>query len=1028
MNRIVLLIALIFGALFLPIVASAQHDPGCACGRPASELSSFQIEISGADNLAVQSAMAKWNRYADVFRAVAGDGVMGPNGVSEIGFLSASDLGWTYGADFGWSYAVTLLYPESIYPQSSSDYDECPLPAGSICNTFTEADIVLLKDSGRGWESTVYPDFDDLHGPVSVNATAVHELGSALGFRLNQQNLSAMNNYEDFATWYVSVADAALLRQRFPSRVQSVTDVATYPFVYRVMNGSGVTAIVMPSDAPVVRGGHISVSQFTIENVGTTNLTNVVLRFYLSTDANVTEGDTEIGSLTLPALESLGYFDGIDTWYFRVPESVAAGTYYLGARVTYGGGQSDGGTYNNAWVAERRIRVSESNDPTVTITSPVAEPVFTSSATTIALAGTATGTALQWVTWHNLTTGAAGSCSGRESWTAKVPLALGENEIIVQAGNGSGMRHSDSIVVMLDETRPTIIISTPATLSHSTTADSIQLGGTASDAQTSVDSMAWSTDRGESGTMSATSPWSIHVPLLPGANVVTITAADGEGKSGSTRALVYRDMTAPTIALSLPSTDFASARTAVDLTGRASDDVGIASISWTNSLGGGGSIAGAQNWYIPPVPLQVGVNVLTVTATDAAGRTASDSVTVTRRADTTPPVVGMTTPAAASLLPIRTAQIAISGLAIDNEEATGVHWTSSRGYKGWAAWARWSFQAPVPFGVSIFSIRARDVANNISDPVTVTVVRKSRGDFGGDGRSELLWRRQSSGETTLWLMNGRSVTATIPLQSLSSAWTVSGVDDFDGDARSDVLWRNNETGALQLWRMHNGSIQATEAIMSNGTAVMLPATHAIEAVGDFDADTRVDLLVRDTVSNQTRIWFMNGASITANQYVAAPPMQWSVLGVGDFNGDGRSDILWRNSATNEARAWLMNGAAIAGNDYVASPPNIWAVRGVGDFTGDGYADILWRNSQTHQVVVWKMSVTSIAATSQLAVPASMWDIRAVGDFNADSLADMMWRNTSTGENVIWLMLGTAIRETGFITSVADQSWTVVGPR
>ncbi len=59
-------------------------------------------------------------------------------------------------------------------------------------------------------------------------------------------------------------------------------------------------------------------------------------------------------------------------------------------------------------------------------------------------------------------------------------------------------------------------------------------------------------------------------------------------------------------------------------------------LRWANSLGGSGSVAAAASWTIN-IPLAVGDNVITVTVSNAAGQTASASVTFTRPAAAPPP-------------------------------------------------------------------------------------------------------------------------------------------------------------------------------------------------------------------------------------------------------------------------------------------------------------------------------------------------------------------------------------------------------
>ena len=65
------------------------------------------------------------------------------------------------------------------------------------------------------------------------------------------------------------------------------------------------------------------------------------------------------------------------------------------------------------------------------------------------------------------------------------------------------------------------------------------------------------------------------------------------------------------------------------LSGTASDNVGVTSVTWVNDRGGNGTATGTTTWQVTDLVLQPGVNVITVTAHDAAGNTATDVITVT---------------------------------------------------------------------------------------------------------------------------------------------------------------------------------------------------------------------------------------------------------------------------------------------------------------------------------------------------------------------------------------------------------------
>ena len=147
------------------------------------------------------------------------------------------------------------------------------------------------------------------------------------------------------------------------------------------------------------------------------------------------------------------------------------------------------------------------------------------------------------------------------------------------------------------------------------------------------------------------------------------------------------------------------------------------------------------------------------------------------------------------------------------------------------------------------------------------------GDFNGDGKSDILWQNSSTGQRSIWLMNGTVLASIVNLPTVPIQWDIVGVGDFNADGKSDILWQNRSTGHGRL----------DLALMN----------------GDGSADSIVNL---PTV-----------------------PIQWDIAGVGDFNGDGKSDILWQNGSTGQRSVWLMNGTV---RNSIANLPT------VSGFSGD----------------------------------------------------------------------------------------------
>jgi hypothetical protein len=49
------------------------------------------------------------------------------------------------------------------------------------------------------------------------------------------------------------------------------------------------------------------------------------------------------------------------------------------------------------------------------------------------------------------------------------------------------------------------------------------------------------------------------------------------------------------------------------------------------------------------------------------------------------------------------------------------------------------------------------------------------GDFNGDGKSDLLWR-DSSGNVTVWFMNGTQLSQSAGVGNAPTVWSIQGVN------------------------------------------------------------------------------------------------------------------------------------------------------------------------------------------------------------------------------------------------------------
>lgn len=136
------------------------------------------------------------------------------------------------------------------------------------------------------------------------------------------------------------------------------------------------------------------------------------------------------------------------------------------------------------------------------------------------------------------------------------------------------------------------------------------------------------------------------------------------------------------VAISAPSAtdEFTTDDATITLAGTARHASGITLVTWATDRGASGTAVGRDRWTVPGFAVPVGTTVVTVTARNTAGETATDTLILTRRqgADLK---VSVTTPSAAPWS-TTASTIAVRGTASDN--VVRVSWAADWGGSGLA--------------------------------------------------------------------------------------------------------------------------------------------------------------------------------------------------------------------------------------------------------------------------------------------------------------------------------------------------------
>lgn len=137
-------------------------------------------------------------------------------------------------------------------------------------------------------------------------------------------------------------------------------------------------------------------------------------------------------------------------------------------------------------------------------------------------------------------------------------------------------------------------------------------------------------------------------PSTVGVYGVTATATNSAGASAtqfftwtilsppaSPTPIGVHDSTAPMIRIASPTSQesYTTTSSTISLSGTASDDVGVVSVTWKNDRGGNGAAkVESSSWNAATIDLKNGPNLLTVTASDAARNSTSVTLVVISKA------------------------------------------------------------------------------------------------------------------------------------------------------------------------------------------------------------------------------------------------------------------------------------------------------------------------------------------------------------------------------------------------------------
>ncbi|WP_330277467.1 VCBS repeat-containing protein [Lentzea sp. NBC_00516] len=288
----------------------------------------------------------------------------------------------------------------------------------------------------------------------------------------------------------------------------------------------------------------------------------------------------------------------------------------------------------------------------------------------------------------------------------------------------------------------------------------------------------------------------------------------------------------------------------------------------------------------------------------------------------------------------------------------------------------------------------------------VTVQPHVGGDLNGDGRADVTFmQRHDFGRMTIWNATARDGGLHAGTQLYDTGIT-SGQDqwgphvrgDFNGDGLSELVQfrRSGDNTRLILIQSDGNRLGAPPVPWSGA----LPLDRASFASGDFDGDGKTDV----AAASGSRVLVFRGADLSA-------PTTWleGVSGkivAGDFDGDGKADLAEvrdENGATS-VRTYASSGTAFGagevrwqGGDYRAADVTLVSA----DVDGDGRGDVVAASGT--KLVVHTAADFAARTWWSGALTAPVF---TAGDFDLDGKEDIAAVRAVDGKTQLWTWTST----------------------
>ena len=282
------------------------------------------------------------------------------------------------------------------------------------------------------------------------------------------------------------------------------------------------------------------------------------------------------------------------------------------------------------------------------------------------------------------------------------------------------------------------------------------------------------------------------------------------------------------------------------------------------------------------------------------------------------------------------------------------------------------------------------------------------GDFNSDRQLDIAVTDFNSDYVGVFLGygNGDFAAATKYSSGVGSRPFYISIGDLNNDNRSDIAVVNlGSNNIAVLFGLGNGTFLPGRAYSTGAGS----APHAL-AIGDFNKDKRLDIVVTNSASNKIGVFLGNGQENfgSLKTYALIDGSQPRSIALEDFNNDGQLDIVVANYGTDNVGILLGYGNGsfdhmVVYTTGIGSAPYCVAV---GDLSNDNQSDILVSNSETNNLAILLGhgdGTFGSMTTYSTGVRSRPYTV-VISDFNNDHILDVVVANSGT--NSLLFLYGT----------------------